>query len=174
MRWAVSKRSGRRQSEAWKQGRYLGLGIGCYTEGTGVGPFEGATVRLDPSGKIHVASGACTQGQGMETIFAQITADIWRVTPDDVMISLGDTSTIAMGWGTIASRTTVNLSAGIHFASEKLKQKIFAIAAVLLQAQSDRLELRNGGVGVAGDAGRSVTFVRNRPRRAPGLGQCPS
>jgi aerobic carbon-monoxide dehydrogenase large subunit len=158
----------RRQSEAWTQNRYLGLGIGCYTEGTGVGPFEGATVRLDPSGKIHVASGASTQGQGMETIFAQITADMWRVTPDEVMISLGDTSMIAMGWGTIASRTTVNLSSAIYFASEKLKQKIFAIAAVLLQTQPDHLELRNGGVGVAGYPGRSVTFVEVSRAARPG------
>ena len=59
----------RRQSEARKAGRYLGLGIGCYIEGTGVGPFESAFVRIDPSGKIYVSSGACPQGQGMETIF---------------------------------------------------------------------------------------------------------
>ena len=82
----------RRQLDARSQGRYLGLGIGCYTEGTGAGPFEGATIRLDPSGKIHVAAGACPQGQGMETIFAQIAADSWQVTPDDVVVSLGDTA----------------------------------------------------------------------------------
>ena len=61
--------------------RHLGLGIGCYIEGTGVGPFESAFVRVDRSGKIYVASGACPQGQGMETVFAQVAADIWKVTP---------------------------------------------------------------------------------------------
>src|SRR5262249_41548199 len=70
-----------RQRAARAKGRYLGLGIGCYTEGTGVGPFEGALVRIEPSGKIHVAGGACAQGQGMETIFAQIVADAWAVQP---------------------------------------------------------------------------------------------
>ena len=55
----------RRQAEARREGRYLGLGIGCYIEGTGVGPFEGAVVRIDPSGKIYASSGACPQGQGM-------------------------------------------------------------------------------------------------------------
>src|SRR5579859_8020573 len=60
-----------RQREARQQGRYLGLGIGCYIEGTGVGPFESAFVRIDPSGKIYVASGACPQGQGTEAIFSQ-------------------------------------------------------------------------------------------------------
>ena len=157
-----------RQREAWQQGRYLGLGIGCYTEGTGVGPFEGATVRLDPAGNIHVASGACTQGQGMETIFAQITADIWAVTPDDVIVSLGDTAMIAMGWGTIASRTTVNLSAAIYYASEKLKTKVFAIAAVLLQAKPEQLELRDGGIGMIGDPGRSVSLVQIGRSARPG------
>src|SRR5205823_14182745 len=87
----------RRQSEARQAGRYLGLGIGCYVEGTGVGPFEGATVRIDPSGKVYVASGACAQGQGMETIFAQVVADLWKVAPEDVVISLADTAAIPIG-----------------------------------------------------------------------------
>jgi carbon-monoxide dehydrogenase large subunit len=71
----------RRQSEARKAGRHLGLGIGCYIEGTGVGPFESAFVRIDPSGKIYVSSGVCPQGQGMETIFSQVAADLWKVAP---------------------------------------------------------------------------------------------
>src|ERR1700721_2577180 len=86
----------KRQAEARRAGRYLGLGIGCYVEGTGVGPFQSALVRVDPSGKIFVTSGACPQGQGMETIFSQIVADAWQVTPDDVMISLADTAAIAL------------------------------------------------------------------------------
>ena len=112
-----------RQREEHEKGRYLGLGIGCYVEGTGVGPFESATVRIDPSGKIYVTSGACPQGQGMETIFAQIVADVWRVHPDDVIISLADTSAIAMGFGTIASRSTVTASAAMHYASEPLRER---------------------------------------------------
>src|SRR4029077_132607 len=79
-----------RQRQARQSGRHLGLGIGCYVEGTGVGPFEGATVRIDPSVKVYVASGACAQGQGMETIFAQVVADLWKVAPEDVLISLAD------------------------------------------------------------------------------------
>src|SRR5215469_5528841 len=67
-----------RQKAARAQGRFLGLGLGCYVEGTGVGPFESATVRIDPSGKIYLAGGACPQGQGMETIFSQIVADAWK------------------------------------------------------------------------------------------------
>src|SRR5271155_1946207 len=76
----------RRQSEARKAGRNFGLGIGCYIEGTGVGPFESAFVRIDPSGKIYVSSGACPQGQGMETIFAQVAADLWQGAPPDIAL----------------------------------------------------------------------------------------
>ena len=122
-----------RQREARDDGRYLGLGIGCYVEGTGVGPFESAMVRIDPSGKIYVSSGACPQGQGMETIFAQVVADAWSVAPEDVVMSLADTAAIAIGFGTIASRSTVTLSAAIHGASERLRDKVFAIAANLLE-----------------------------------------
>src|SRR5262249_6197015 len=64
-----------RQNAARGQGRYLGIGLGCYTEGTGAGPFEGARVCIDPTGKIYVAGGACPQGQGMETVFTQVIAD---------------------------------------------------------------------------------------------------
>jgi aerobic carbon-monoxide dehydrogenase large subunit len=71
----------REQEEAWRQGRFIGLGLGCYVEGTGAGPFEGATVRIDPSGTIYVATGACAQGQGHETVFAQIAADQWGISP---------------------------------------------------------------------------------------------
>src|ERR1700704_1955836 len=114
-----------RQRAARQKGRYLGLGIGCYVEGTGVGPFESAIVRIDPSGKIMVAGGACPQGQGMETIFSQVVADTWAVQPDDVVMTLADTSAIAIGFGTIASRSTVTLSAAIHGASERLRTKVF-------------------------------------------------
>src|SRR5262245_37181981 len=133
-----------RQRAARDDGRYLGLGIGCYVEGTGVGPFESATVRIDPSGKIFVSSGACPQGQGMETIFAQVVADTWSVAPDDVVMSLADTGAIAIGFGRIASRTTVTLSAAIHGASERLRTKVFAIAANMLECADSDLELRNG------------------------------
>jgi len=157
-----------RQRAAWKEGRYLGLGIGCYVEGTGVGPFESATVRVDPSGKIFVASGACPQGQGMETIFAQVVADAWRVSPDDVVISLGDTAGIAIGFGTIASRTTVTLSSAIHGASERLRPKVFAIAANVMECAVTDLELRQGCVGIVGVPGAEVSLAKIAQAARPG------
>jgi carbon-monoxide dehydrogenase large subunit len=149
-----------RQREARLAGRHLGLGIGCYIEGTGVGPFESALVRIDPSGKIYLASGACPQGQGMETVFAQVAADIWKVAPDDVVIALADTAAIAIGFGTLASRSTVTLSAALHYASERLRHKVFAIAANLLECAEADLELRVGGVGVVGVPGAMVSLAR--------------
>src|SRR5262249_41373580 len=137
-----------RQRTARAQGRYLGLGVASYVEGTGVGPFESAVVRIEPGGSIFVTSGACSQGQGMETVFAQVVADLWSVDPGEVVVSLGDTSLVAMGFGTIASRSTVTLSAAIHQASERLRAKVFAIAGNMLECAPVDLELRRGKVGV--------------------------
>jgi carbon-monoxide dehydrogenase large subunit len=157
-----------RQRAARQAGRHLGLGLGCYVEGTGVGPFESALVRIDPSGKVYVTSGACPQGQGMETIFAQVVADAWQVDPDDVVIALADTAAIAIGFGTIASRTTVTLSAAIHGASEKLRAKVFAIAANLLECAATDLELRRGGVGIVGVPGAEVSLAKVAQAARPG------
>jgi carbon-monoxide dehydrogenase large subunit len=158
----------RRQREARKRGRYLGLGLGCYTEGTGVGPFEGATVRIDGSGKIYVSSGAAAQGQGMETVFAQIAADAWSVALDDVVVVLGDSAAIPMGFGTLASRSTVNVSAAIRHASDKLRDKAFAIAGNMLECAAADLELREGAVGIAGVPGAQVSLAQLAQAARPG------
>ena len=157
-----------RQREARRQGRYLGLGVASYVEGTGVGPIESALVRIEPSGSIYVSSGACSQGQGMETIFAQVVADTWSVDPRDVVISLGDTSLIAIGFGTIASRSTVNLSAAIYHASERLRAKVFAIAGNMMECAPADLELRHGKVGVVGVPGMEVTLAAVAQAARPG------
>ena len=157
-----------RQRAAHAQGRYLGLGLGCYVEGTGVGPFEGATIRIDPTGKVYLAGGACAQGQGMETIFSQIVADAWKVEPKDVVVSLADTSSISIGFGTIASRSTVTLSGAIHAASEALLKKVLAIAANILECSPDDLELRNGAVGLLGVPGKEITLASIAKAARPG------
>ena len=148
----------RRQREAREGGRHLGLGFGCYTEGTGAGPFEGATVRVDGSGMIHVASGACPMGNGQETIYAQIAADLWKVPLEHVIVTLADTAAIPIGFGSIASRSTVLVSAALHEASQRVQQKAFAIAANLMECDAKDVELRAGGVGVRGVPDRMVTL----------------
>jgi aerobic carbon-monoxide dehydrogenase large subunit len=157
-----------RQHKARREGRYLGLGIGCYIEGTGVGPFESALVNIDPSGKVYVSCGASPQGQGMETIFSQVVADIWRVAPADVVLTFADTAAIAIGFGTMASRSTVTASAAIHHASGRLREKVFAIAANLLECAPADLELRDGGVGVVGVPGAAVSLAKVAQAARPG------
>src|SRR4029077_13607340 len=134
----------------------------------GVGPFEGATVRIEPTGKVYASSGACPQGQGMETIFSQIVADAWKGKPEDVVISLADTAAIPMGFGTMASRSTVTVSAAIHHASLRLQDKVFSIAANLLECAPADLELRAGGVGVVGVPGTTVSLARLAQAARPG------
>jgi carbon-monoxide dehydrogenase large subunit len=157
-----------RQRVAQAEGRYLGLGLGCYVEGTGVGPFEGATIRIDPTGKVYLAGGACAQGQGMETIFSQIVADAWKVNPKDVIVTLADTSAISIGFGTIASRSTVTLSGAIHAATEILRKKVFAIAANIFECSPDDVELRNGAVGLLGVPGKEITLASIAKAARPG------
>jgi len=162
-----------RQRRARSDGRYLGLGIGCYIEGTGVGPFESAFVRVDPSGKIYVSCGAAPQGQGMETIFSQVMADLWKVAPEDVVLTFADTAAIAIGFGTMASRSTVTASAAMHVASGRLRDKVFSIAAHLLECAPADLELRPGSsgggvVGVAGVPGAEVSLAEVAQAARPG------
>jgi aerobic carbon-monoxide dehydrogenase large subunit len=157
-----------RQSQARREGRWLGLGIGCYIEGTGVGPFESAYVRIDPSGKIFVACGAAPQGQGMETIFSQVIADLWKVDPEDVVLAFADTAAIPIGFGTMASRSTVTAGAAMHGASIRLRDKVFAIAAHLLECAPEDLELRGGGVGVAGVPGAQLSLAEVAQAARPG------
>jgi carbon-monoxide dehydrogenase large subunit len=146
------------QRAAWAQHRYIGLGIGCYLEGTGAGPFEGATVRVDPSGGIIVATGACSQGQGHETVFAQIAADEWGVRPEDVSVVISDTAGISYGYGTIASRSAVVSSAAIRAASAVLRRKVLDIAAHLLECDQGDLELRNGAAAIKGVPQQNVSL----------------
>src|SRR5204863_4238550 len=93
----------RAQAEARAAGRWLGLGIGCYVEGTGIGPYEGAHVRIEPSGKVLVATGLTTQGQGHGTTFAQIAADAIGCSPADVSVVTGGTTKFNRSAGTAAS-----------------------------------------------------------------------
>jgi carbon-monoxide dehydrogenase large subunit len=104
----------------------------------------------------------------METIFAQIAADIWKVAPQDVTVSLADTAAIAVGFGTMASRSTVTFSGAIHQASGKLREKVFAIAANLLECAPADLELRDGGVGIVGVPGRRISLADVARAARPG------
>jgi aerobic carbon-monoxide dehydrogenase large subunit len=158
----------KQQDDLRQHGRYLGIGIGCYVEGTGVGSFEGARVRIDPSGQIVIATGATGHGQGHETIFAQIAADLWGVSPEDVRLLEGDTASIQFGCGTFGSRSSVNVGSALFEASARLKEKVLQLAAHLLEANRDDLELGNGKVFIRGAPQRSVSFGELARAAVPG------
>src|SRR5436305_15275317 len=104
----------------------------------------------------------------METIFSQFIADLWKVAPEDVVLSFADTAAIAIGFGTMASRSTVTASAAMHTASGRLRDKAFAIAAHLLECAPADLELRPGGVGVVGVPGQTLSLGRLAQAARPG------
>ena len=148
----------RQQGEARRAGRYLGLGLGCYVEGTGIGPYEGAHVRVEPSGKILVATGLTTQGQGHGTTFAQIAADALGCDPADVSVVTGDTTKFNWGAGTYASRGLVTSGNAIHRAATAVRDKALRLAAGLLEVSLQDIELADGRVRVKGVPGKELTL----------------
>jgi carbon-monoxide dehydrogenase large subunit len=150
-----------RQAKARSEGRYIGIGIGNYVEGTGLGPYEGAVVRVLPSGKISVASGAAPQGQGHVTTLAQIAADAFGVAIDDVEVTVADTAAIPIGIGTFASRITVNAGSSVHRASLALRERVFKLASHLLEAGEEDLEIKGREVRIKG-VPQGVTLSRLR------------
>jgi carbon-monoxide dehydrogenase large subunit len=157
-----------RQREARQHGRYLGIGIGCYVEGTGVGSFEGAKVRIDASGQLIIATGATGHGQGHETVYAQIAADLWGVSLDRVRLIEGDTASIPFGCGTFGSRSTVNVGSAIYGASVRVKEKVLRLAAHILEGNPDDLELGEGKVFIRGTPQRSISFGELARAAVPG------
>jgi len=148
----------RAQAEARRVGRWLGLGIGCYVEGTGIGPYEGAHVRIEPSGKVLVATGLTTQGQGHGTTFAQIAAEVLGCDPGDVTVITGATARFNWGAGTYASRALVTSGSAVHRAALEVRDKALRLAATLLEVSPHDLELRDGHARVRGAPGRELTL----------------
>ena len=148
-------------------GRRVGLGLVSYVEGTGIGPYEGARVTVEPSGKVRVATGVGTQGQGHFTSFAQIVADVLDVGVGDVHVVTGDTGVFHWGTGTFASRGAVVAGSACHLAARAVREKALALAGAVLQADPAVLELASGKVNVIGDATRAVTLGELARRANP-------
>jgi len=125
---------------AREEGRPLGLGVACYVELTGVGPFEAATVRADAAGRITVFTGVPSQGQGLETTLAQVAAGELGVTPQDVSVIGGDTLGIAQGIGTFASRAAVVGGSAVALAARELRAKAVRLAAQALGVAEDEIQ----------------------------------
>jgi carbon-monoxide dehydrogenase large subunit len=133
-----------RQRAAFEQGRLIGIGIGNYVEGTGLGPFEGVTVRVLPSGKVAVATGATSQGQGTRTTLSQIVAEQVGCRIDDIVMTVGDTGAIAQGVGAFASRQAVNAGCSAQLAGGAVRTQIIALAARALGVNEGDIDLEDG------------------------------
>jgi aerobic carbon-monoxide dehydrogenase large subunit len=151
------------------QGRRLGVAVACYVEGTGIGPYEGAKVQVQGNGKVSVATGIGTQGQGHFTSFAQIAADQVGVDVRDVDVVTGDTDQFYWGAGTFASRGAVVAGNAVNEAAKVVRRKILRIAAEHFECAEDDLEIENGEVSIVGVPGKSVRLgelaLRANPMR---------
>ncbi|MDQ1602508.1 MAG: aerobic carbon-monoxide dehydrogenase large subunit, partial [Actinomycetota bacterium] len=140
-------------------GRHVGVGLACYVEGTGVGPYEGAHVVVETSGKVKVATGLTTQGQGHFTSFAQVAADELGVRLEDVEIVTGDTRRFGYAVGTFASRAAVMSGNAIALAARKVRAKALRIAGDALEADPGDLEIIDGVVRVKGSPSSSIPLA---------------
>jgi carbon-monoxide dehydrogenase large subunit len=160
-----------RQAEARKSGRYLGIGVANAVEATGLGPYEGATVRVSTSGKIVVYTGATPQGQSHKTTLAQIAADQLGVDINDVTVVTADTASISLGIGSFAARTAVNAGTSVHLAAIEVAVKAKKIAAAMMECMGDDLELADGYVRLksAPDVRKSLREIAVKAIGTPGF-----
>jgi aerobic carbon-monoxide dehydrogenase large subunit len=137
-------------------GRRVGVGVACYVEGTGIGPFEGAAVRVEHDGRVLVRTGACSQGQGHATVLAQVCAERLGVDPSVVSVVSGDTAGLERGWGTVASRSAVVAGNAVAAAALAVRAQAVARAATMLEVAEADLVVEHGRVAVAGAPERGL------------------
>ena len=140
------------------EGRRIGIGLACYVEGTGVGPYEGAHIVVETSGKVKVATGLTSQGQGHQTILAQLVADELGVPMADVEVVTGDTRRFGYAVGTFASRAAVMSGSAVTLAARKAKEKALRVAADALEVAAADLEITSGMVQVKGDPASAISL----------------
>ena len=139
-------------------GERVGIAVVNYIEGTGIGPYEGARVTVEASGKVSVATGVGTQGQGHYTSFAQVVAEQIGVDAADIHVVTGDTDLFYWGAGTFASRGAVVAGNAMHAAATKVRGKILKLAGEKLEAAEEDLELIEGRVQVKGVPQTSISL----------------
>jgi len=135
-----------KQPELRAEGKQVGIGVVAYVEGTGIGPYEGARVQIQASGKVSAVTGVGTQGQGHFTSFAQIVADQLGVDVTDVEVVTGDTDQFHWGTGTFASRGAVVAGNAFNEAAKDVRRKVLGLASDILEVHEQELELQGGRV----------------------------
>jgi carbon-monoxide dehydrogenase large subunit len=172
----------RRQAERRGGPRPVGVGLGAYVQGTGVGPFEMADVRVDGRGAVRVLVGVSSQGQAHETTLAQIAAAELGVEAEAVSVAAGDTSLLPYGMGTGGSRVAANSGPAVARAAREVAARARLVAAELLECAAEDIVLAGGRAHVAGVPRRGLALgevaraaLRSRTlarERAPGLQAC--
>jgi carbon-monoxide dehydrogenase large subunit len=140
--------------------RLLGIGMACYVEMCGFGPYESAMIRVEPSGTVTAYTGASAHGQGHETSFAQLIADYLGVDFDQVVVRHGDTSSAPMGFGTGGSRSLVVGGSAMVKAAEKVQERARRIAASMLEAAFEDVVVTDGKYHVKGAPAKSLALAQ--------------
>jgi carbon-monoxide dehydrogenase large subunit len=147
-----------RQAAARAAGRRIGIGMAVGIENTATGPHEGAVVSVEPGGQVTVATGAASQGQAHETVLAQVVASVLDVPLGRIRVTGGDTDRILYGTGTFASRTAAVAGSAVLQAAEIVRDKALTVAARVLEAAREDLELTEGAIAVRGVPSRRITL----------------
>src|SRR6202040_2524032 len=137
-------------------GRHVGIGVAAFAGRTGIGPYEGARVQVQPNGRVSVATGIGTQGQGHFTSFAQIVADECGVDVRDVEVVTGDTDQFYWGAGTFASRGAVVAGNAVNEAAKAVRGKILRLASEHFESAEEDIDIADGKVSIAGVPGKSI------------------
>lgn len=154
---------GYRELRAWaeqeyRKGRLIGVGLSFYVEVTSGGPFESATVRIEPDGRVTIITGSSPHGQGDATGFAQLAAEILGVRIEDIRVLWGDTDLIARGVITAGSRTMTVGGGAVIQAARKVAEKARKVAASILEAREEDLVAEDGRFYVRGTPDKYVTI----------------
>lgn len=159
------------QAAMRKQGKHKGIGIVCFTEGTAVGPYEGARVTVGATGKVNAVTGISTQGQGHFTVFAQIVAEQLGVKASDVNVITGDTGHFHWGAGTFASRGATVAGTALYNAALKVRNKAIALGAKVLDVPESDIELAEGKVSSKSQPNKSILLgdLANRANPTRGV-----
>src|SRR5579859_539943 len=155
---ALRAEQAQRRAQAHPGQQLLGIGMACYVEMCGFGPFESAQIKVEPSGTVTVTTGISPHGQGQETTFAQIVADQLGADYDQIVVIHGDTARTPMGVGTMGSRALAVGGVALMRASATVRQKAMAIAALMLEAAVQDIVLVDGRYQVRGVPDRSLNL----------------
>jgi carbon-monoxide dehydrogenase large subunit len=166
LRKAHYKKLRQEQAKLRKKGQLMGIGVSSYVEICAVGPssampaggWESATVRVEPTSKVTILTGSSPHGQGQETSFAQIAADVLGLEPDDILVVHGDTASVPYGIGTFGSRATAVGGTAVYKSLEKLRDKLAHIAGFILQQDPKKLIFRDRKIFAKAHSQKSLAF----------------